>query len=317
MTPSLQDFKQDILQGLKNTPIKTLPSKYFYDNIGSQYFEKIMALPEYYLTNCEAEILDTQSLEILKNLPLNLQVVELGSGNGKKVISLIQKGLKNNQVTSYVPIDISKYILNKNQKQLQTIFPQLEINPQWGTYFEVLNKLQKSSQRTSNQLFLFLGSNIGNFKPNLAENFLTKVSTYLNPNSYLLVGFDLKKNPQIILDAYNDSQKITQKFNLNLLTRINRELNGNFDLDQFKHFPTYNPLTGTTASFLVSQKKQTVQIDGQSIHFKNGEVIHSEISQKYSLDEIETLGKRSHLKQICSFLDTKQYYALVLFQKQS
>lgn len=309
-----QTFADDVRAGLTAEP-KYLLSRYFYDAAGDKLFQKIMNLPEYYLTWCEFEILQKHWQSILQKLegkPFDL--VELGAGDGVKTRVLIRQFLAEKADFRYLPIDISKNVLDLLRETLQEKWPELHVTPVEGEYFSALQEIDRLSDRR--KLVLFLGSNIGNMKQERAADFLHQLRQRLHPGDLLLVGFDLKKDPATILAAYNDSQDVTKEFNLNLLRRINRELNADFDLSAFSHWPNYNPLSGETKSYLVSEKQQTVRIGALELEvpFRKWEAIDMELSKKYDRPEIEWLAEHADFEVEAWFFDEKQYFADVLFR---
>ncbi len=310
-------FKTDIAEGLSANQ-KYLPSRYFYDAEGDKIFQAIMKMPEYYLTDAEFEIFSTQSEKILEKIKAHgsqIDLVEFGAGDGFKTKILIERLLKMGAKFRYIPIDISGDVLKTLKTDFQTRFPNLEIQTENAEYFQALENINSSSKNP--KVVLFLGSSIGNFREEKTIQFLEKLNEKLNIGDYTLIGFDLKKNPHIILSAYNDKQGITKAFNLNLLKRINRELDADFDLDAFDHYPYYDPETGFAKSYIVSLKKQTVVVNGinKSVEFEAGETIHTEISRKYGIEQIETLLENSRFKIAEHFFDCKHYYVNTLAQK--
>ena len=299
-------FAKDVRKGLQQKP-KQLPSKYFYDERGDQLFQQIMAMPEYYLTDAETAIFQKyagQWSTAWKEQPF--QLVELGAGDGTKTKILI-RALEEAQATfSYCPIDISKHVLQELRRELKQEFPGLQVHAQAGDYFQALDLLDKKLDMLP-RIFLFLGSNIGNFSKAEARQFLSRFRQKVRPGDRLLIGMDLKKDPQRILDAYNDPQGITAAFNLNLLHRINRELGADFEPAKFKHWETYQPVTGATESFLVSLEAQTVYIREIDLHvaFEAWEAVKVELSQKYTLQEIEHLFRGLGFSQGAHYLDTE------------
>lgn len=307
-------FAHDVLDGLNSTP-KTLPSKYFYDKIGDNLFQQIMKLDEYYLTRSEYQIFDTHKNELHDLFSQDVDefnLVEFGAGDGYKTKVLLESFVKANTKFNYVPIDISSNVLKQLEASLKKELPELSVNSISDDYFKALKKLKSSNTR---EVVLFLGSNIGNFTKEKADEFLKGLYDSLKPGDMVLIGFDLKKNPRVILDAYNDSKGVTAAFNFNLLNRINNELEGNFDTDKFQHHPIYNPLTGTTSSFLVSTEDQTVEILDSAIKFDAWEAIHMEISQKYSLKMIKGLATEAGFKVVKNFYDDHRYYLNAVWKK--
>jgi len=311
---SQQAFGVDVLIGLSYSP-KKLPCKYIYDKRGSLLFQQIMKLPEYYLTNCEIEILHHHTENILRTIgKQKFNLVELGAGNGEKTRILINGLVKNKIDFTYIPIDISPTIIKTLITNLKKQIPGLKIKGLVSDYFKGLRWLSNLNHRTN--IILFLGSNIGNFEPSEADVFLSSLWNACNPDDFLLIGFDLKKDIQLLVNAYNDSQGITAQFNLNLLRRINRELGGNFNLKAFKFFSTYNAFDGAIKSYLISQKKQTASIEelNRMFYFKPWEPIHTESSYKFLIDDIENLARRGGFTVRKNFFDSRHYFAESLWQ---
>ncbi|HUH32547.1 MAG TPA: L-histidine N(alpha)-methyltransferase [Daejeonella sp.] len=307
-------FLRDVLKGLSTSP-KYLESKYFYDQAGDSIFQQIMHSPEYYPTNCELEILSTQTSAILDPIlekHPSFDLVELGAGDALKSKYLLEYLAHNAVDFSYFPIDISDNVIANLTDRLPKEIPNLVITGLQGDYFNMLEKANSLSDKP--KLVLFLGSNIGNMFPEDALNFCDKLKSHLKPGDLLLIGFDLKKDPQTILNAYNDSQGFTRNFNLNLLTRINRELAGDFDLNAFTHFPTYNPQTGSCQSYLVSRKHQEVVIDNHRINFEEHECIHMEISQKYTIEQADALASATGFSPVQYYYDSKRWFLDVIWQ---
>ncbi|MBL6447281.1 L-histidine N(alpha)-methyltransferase [Fulvivirga sp. 29W222] len=310
----ITQFAQDVLSGLSATP-KTLSSKYFYDEKGDRIFQKIMNLEEYYLTKCEYEILEThqhQIRDLFMEGTSKFNLVEFGAGDGFKTKVLLECFLNADVDFRYRPIDISGNVLQILEESLEEEFPSLKVEGIQNEYMKALRELENGGTRN---VVLFLGSNIGNFKHSQAVTFLKGLYEGLNEGDLLFIGFDLKKDPEVILDAYNDKSGVTRDFNLNLLNRINRELKGNFDLSAFRHFPTYDPLTGTTTSYLVSTKAQTVEIMDTAVEFDPWEAIHMEISQKYSMKDIESLATQVGFSIVRNFYDAKRYFVNSVWRK--
>ena len=293
ITSMNQQFKMDVEAGLSKSP-KSLSSKYFYDAIGDALFVKIMHLPEYYLTRTELEIFEEKSNQMIDSFQIEkenyFELIELGAGDGLKTRELL-KCLQNRAFNfDYFPVDISQNALDQLEISLKKSLPGLGIKKQQGDYFEILASLKKSKHP---KVILFLGSNIGNMNDETAAQFIYELSANLTTNDKLLLGVDLKKDASIVLPAYNDRNGITRAFNLNLLTRINKELGGNFNVEQFDHQPEYSDPEGIAKSFLVSLKKQKVHIEAinKSFEFQKDEKIATEISRKYSDETIEKLIK--------------------------
>ncbi|MBD2756708.1 L-histidine N(alpha)-methyltransferase [Spirosoma validum] len=311
-------FRQDILKGLSANPKYLLP-KYFYDARGDELFQQIMHCPEYYLTQAEAEILSLQSRRILErcaNTSGQFDIVELGAGDGSKTIFLLQEALRMQCSQQYYPIDISPSMIAYLNQNLGAKLPGMQVSGLAGDYFDMLEQLQTANDQP--KLVLFLGATVGNMLPREAVQFFQQLKSFLRQGDHVLVGFDLKKNPQTILDAYNDKGGLTKAFNLNLLQRINRELGANFQLHQFSHFPVYDPITGSCKSYLISTCDQRVTFDDDTvIAFERDEPIYMEVSQKYSKTEIQQLASQAGFKPVESFYDSRHQFADVLWRVSS
>jgi len=313
---ALCPFAQDILKGLSATK-KKLSSKYFYDDTGSRIFQEIMDMPEYYLTNAELDILSTQAIDIFKatGFKNGFNIVELGAGDGLKTKAFLKHLVNQNIDVSYYPLDISQEAMTILENDLGKAMPSLKIHSLVGDYFKVLDNFDFGNRPN---LFLFLGSNIGNYESNEAKELIQHFGQYMKKGDQLLIGFDLKKNPNTIRAAYFDAQEITKRFNLNLLTRINRELGANFQVDQFDFYSNYNPENGEVRSYIVSLKKQAVYIESinTTFFFKKDELINTELSQKYSLEEIEEMATASGFKSQEHFLDSDDLFVDSLWVKK-
>ncbi len=311
----IQEFGKDILEGLQANP-KRLSSKYFYDEIGDKLFQEIMALDEYYLTRSEYEILDTYKDEILEIISKEegFNFFELGAGDGYKTKLLLRHFIDRKVDFTYFPIDISGNVLEELKTALSLEIPSLKVDPLEGDYFKMLSNI--SSENGVHKLILFLGSNIGNFSKEGATGFLKLLRQSLTVGDFFLLGVDLKKHPEVVLKAYNDSKGVTKAFNLNLLDRINQTLEANFDKDTFLHSPSYDPATGECRSYLLSKEEQTITLPvlGESIHFGKWEPIHMEISKKYDIKELESLAKESGFEVVKHFTDSKGFFVDSLWQ---
>lgn len=251
-------FDKDILDGL-TAPKKHLSSKYFYDDAGSRIFQEIMHMQSYYLTDSEFEILSLQAKQIVDALEFNVpfNIIEFGAGDGFKTFKLLEYLEQNNIAFHYIPIDISKEAIDMLTEKLKERLPNVSIKPKIGDYFKMLKELK---QDTTPSLLLFLGSNIGNYSYDEATELLQLFNNNMKPKDKLLIGIDLKKNPITIHNAYFDKDGITKRFNLNLLLRINRELEADFKIDDFDFYCHYNPTNGEVKSYIVSLKKQQVYL---------------------------------------------------------
>ena len=306
--------QEEILAGLLQ-PNKHISSKYFYDDAGSRIFQEIMQMPEYYLTNSEHEIFCEQSNQIISELQLKgpLNVVEFGAGDGAKTLELLKVVLQNKLDVTYVPVDISNEAITILQNRLSKQLPELKVKPKVGDYFSLL-KSDLWDADVQN-LYLFLGSNIGNYSDQNAAKLLQLFNKSMRVGDGLLVGVDLQKSPTIIYNAYFDPHGITKRFNLNLLHRLNRELNANFNTDLFDFECVYDPDKGEVKSYLVSLEDQTITILGNNIRFFKNERIWTELSKKYTLHQLEELAQQSGFSVKNHFLDRKKYFTNSLWIK--
>ncbi|HYL80384.1 MAG TPA: L-histidine N(alpha)-methyltransferase [Candidatus Acidoferrum sp.] len=285
----LAALARDVRAGLTGNP-KRLPCRYFYDSEGSLLFEAICRLPEYYLPQAERESLLKGAGEIVSCCSPGAVLIELGSGSAAKTRILIEAFLARQAGLRYIPIDISRAMLEESSRDLLRDYPALDVTAIACEYQEGLARLD--GQADAPKLVLWLGSNIGNLDRAEAARFLRGVGGLMSPADRLLVTVDLRKDPAILHRAYDDSRGMTARFNLNLLARINRELGGDFDLGTFRHRAVYNEEPGRIEMYLVSDRSQRVHIGslGIEIPFAEGEAIHTEDSYKYSLPEIDALA---------------------------
>lgn len=307
-------FLQDVLTGLQSRQ-KYLESKYFYDKAGDELFQRIMGSTDYYLTRSEMDVFKNQKSEIADAVlqgKKKIDIIALGPGDIAKSDHLIRELYDRGVVEKFFPIDISENIINLLQNKIAKEFPGLIFEGMAGDYFDRLPHAMEQSLNP--KLVLFVGATIGNFYPEAMLEFCNRLNAILSPGDMTLIGFDIKKDPEKILAAYNDREGWTAKFNLNLLTRINRELDGNFQIKNFVHYPNYDPDTGTTKSFLVSTEDQQVSIANTIINFAEGETIFMEVSQKYDLHEIKEAAQQSGFIQQEIFMDSRKYFVDVLWR---
>ena len=308
------EFAIDVDMGLSDAN-KYLSSKYFYDDKGIYLFQQIMELPEYYLTSAELNIFQTRSLDILDKIGAdNLNIIELGAGDGYKTIEFLRHITGANTKVTYYPIDISQEAINQLSKKVKESLPELNLKPLVGDYFKELHDIPASNAK---KIVLFLGANIGNYRHQKAVELLRLINEDLSQGDMLLIGIDIKKSPNLIARAYNDDQGITREFNLNLLARINRELGGDINIDKFDFYSHYNPETGDVESYMVSLEKQDVFLKAcdKTYHFAKNELIFTELSKKYDTQEIEELAAHAGYKCIAQFHDENDYFADCLFEK--
>jgi L-histidine N-alpha-methyltransferase len=307
----------EILDGLKSSP-KQISSKYFYDAEGSRIFQRIMRMPEYYLTDCETEIFEIHKRAIGSQFchgRCTIDLVELGAGDGSKTKILIEDLLEEGIQFKYIPVDISENAVLQLAGAMKQQFPTLNLEPRIGDYFHMIENL--SQEYPSRKVLLFLGSNLGNYNQMESISFLSELNLVMSGDDLFFIGLDLKKDPDVIRKAYDDPQGHTRDFNLNLLTRFNRELGADFHLEGFTHAPLYDPQTGTASSFLVSTTDQEITFaeTDDVIHFSKGECIQTEISQKYDLEMIEKLAAASGFEVIQNFFDSRRYFVNSLWRK--
>ena len=309
-TPELTQFASDVLEGLSSEP-KHLSSRYFYDDEGSRLFREIMKLPEYYLTRAEMQVFTEQKAAICDAFTEGVEAVdliELGAGDGSKTTVLVEQLLENGVDFTYQPIDISQEANDALAARFRAKFPDLRIDPHTGDYFKVLGSLKNETGRR--KVLMFLGSNIGNFLRGHAVHFFRELRTVMNDDDRLFVGFDMQKDPRVILAAYDDGQGVTSAFNLNLLRRINRELGADFDVEKFSHYAQYHPIECAARSYLISREKQTVTIDAlnRSFDFEQWEPVFMEISQKYTHAMIDELAEDGGFEIEREFFNGEDFY---------
>lgn len=304
----LKDFADEVLIGLSSTP-KRLPSRFFYDDEGSRLFQRIMALDEYYPTALEAQILDASREAICSLVTAPVDVVDLGAGDGVKTRILLEQLQHQRADVCYVPIDISEGAMAELVGNFETLMPDLPVDGLVSEYTEGVRWL--STHRSDRaRLILFLGSNIGNFDRAHARAFLHRLWGALQDGDHVLLGFDLKKDIDALLRAYNDQEGVTAQFNLNLLARINRELGGHFDLGKFRHYGTYDVFSGAMVSYLVSRELQTVAVDALATDFvfDAWEPVHTEYSYKYLRSDILGLAHDTGFSIEAEFVDDREWF---------
>jgi dimethylhistidine N-methyltransferase len=274
-----------------------------------------MGSAEYYPTNCEMEIFTQKTSELVSLLTqqnTEFDIVELGAGDATKSIHLL-KGLLDSKIKfTYFPVDISNNVINLLYRELPEKLPQLRLQGLNGEYFNMLEKAKTLSDKI--KVVLFLGGNIGNVALEKADEFCIKLRGHLVPGDIVLIGFDLRKDPLTILQAYNDSSGFTREFNLNLLTRINNELEGTFAPGNFYHFPTYDPATGACKSYLVSRNAQSVSVGKNTFNFEEGEAIFMEIAQKYTVRQTDDLARKTGFTPLSHLYDSKGWFLDAVWQ---
>jgi len=283
--PSEHDLGAEIIAGLKQTP-KRMPPKYFYDQRGSQLFDQITRLPEYYPTQTEVSIMVDNLDEIVQLIGPNASLIEFGSGSSTKTHILLEN-LR--ELAAYVPVDISRDHLLEAAEGIAARYPNIEVLPVCADFTRPFGLPDPAVTPIKNVVF-FPGSTIGNFSPEDAQELLDTISQEAKKGGALLIGVDLKKDRNVLERAYNDSSQVTAAFNLNMLTRMNRELEADFDIDAFEHRAVYNELKGRIEMHLVSLRQQTVAVNGELLDFDDGEYILTECSHKYSPEEFARLA---------------------------
>jgi dimethylhistidine N-methyltransferase len=313
-TASQSQFALDVAAGLSARP-KRIPSCHFYDERGSELFRRITELDEYYLTGCEREILRRHGETIGRRMPDGpFRLVELGAGDGSKTEILLDRFARLGSALRYTPVDICPEIIDQLVGRMRQRFNSLPIEPLVGDYFDALDRLRSDDDVPS--LCLFLGSSIGNFRPRQAARFLRRVSRALRPGDLLLVGFDLKKDAAVLRRAYDDSLGVTREFNFNLLDRINRELDADFDRARFDHHCHYNAAQGRMESWLLSTQAQRVNVGalGRRFSFAAWEGIHLECSYKYDMEQIADYAAAAGFSVVDHYFDARRYFVDTLWR---
>ena len=313
----MDSFAKEIIEGLSAKP-RYLPTKYFYNKEGDRLFKEITKLDEYYLTRAEEEILERHSfkfLEYFSNGGDRFNLIELGPGDGMKTHLILKDFLNNGTNFEYFPVDISDNVLDLLEANLGEKLPELKIKSLNLDYFEALKELHRISNHRN--VVFFLGSNIGNFRREQAVEFLKALNSHLIDGDLLLIGMDLKKDPNIIRRAYDDSKGVTRAFNMNYLQRINEELDADFDLQCFEHSPEYDEESGAAESFISVLRANEVRIGkhNKSFSFDAGEKIFMEISQKFDEEKIEDLAAKTGFEVVKYFYDSRNYFTDVIWRK--
>lgn len=309
--PPEDRFLAEVVDGL-SAPKKFIPSRYFYDAEGSRIFEEIMALPGYYLTRRETEILERRKEEIAARVLSgagSLRLIDLGCGNGAKSKILLEHLAGRGLPVLFNPVDICRSPLDAMEGSWIPPAPDISLQPVQGTYAEALEWM-RMLEAPERRLALFLGSNLGNMRDTETALFLHGLRRGLRRGDFALLGFDLRKDPRLLQAAYDDAQGVTARFNLNLLGRINRELDADFRLDRFRHHAVYEPVEGLMRSFLLSTEAQVVRIGaaGLQVRFEAWEALHTENSCKYSLSQIEALAESAGFRVARHFEDERGHF---------
>lgn len=306
---SSKSFQEEVLQGLGHRP-KTLPCKFFYDKRGSQLFDRICELEEYYPTRTEMSIMRRFSGEMATLLGKECLLVEYGSGSSLKTRILLDAMV---QPAGYVPIDISEEHLKLSAQRLAQAYPHIEVLPVCADYTQSF-ALPRSQKQPRGRCVYFPGSTIGNFEKEEALGFLRRIAQVCGEDGSLLIGVDLKKDPAVLSRAYNDSAGVTAEFNLNILRHINSELDADFDLAKWEHVALYNQRRGRIEMYLESAVEQRAHIADCIVRFERGETIHTENSHKYTPEEFADLAAAAGFERLKIWMDEKKYFSVQYFQ---
>lgn len=303
--PACKDMLADVLQGLQS-PVKWLSSMYFYDERGSQLFDEICELPEYYPTRTELGIMEQYAGAIAELLGPRVMLMEFGSGSSMKIRILLRHM---DDLAAYVPVEISREHLLNSARRLQEAFPHIEILPVCADFTQDFEPPDAAHPPLRNVVY-FPGSTIGNFDPDDALDLLRRMAHLANDGGGVLIGVDLEKDPELLERAYNDDAGVTAAFNLNILERLNRELGADFDLSRFRHEAVWNPQRHRIEMHLVSEADQAVTIRGHHIQFAKGETIHTESSYKFTYERFANLAAQAGLTVEEIWTDDKQMFSV-------
>ena len=304
--PQLADFRSEVIAGLTAAP-KQISPKFFYDQRGSELFDRICELPEYYPTRTETAILEGSASEMAGLLGPQCLLIEYGSGSSRKVRPLIDRLVS---PAGYLAIDISRDHLRASAETLSAQYPDLDVFAVCADYTSEFELPAEAIAHAANRAIFFPGSTVGNFSPNDAVAFLKLAAKEAGPGGRMIVGVDLKKDPEILHAAYSDAEGVTTEFNLNLLARINRELGADFELDAFEHRAFYEPELGRIEMHLESLAAQQVRFDGQLVSFKAGESIHTENSYKFTIDEFQAIAAEGGWRTERVWTDDEQLFSV-------
>lgn len=300
-----QDFRRQVLHGLRRAP-KELPCKFFYDERGSRLFDAICDLDEYYLTRTELTILRRHAGDMANRLGDRCLLAEYGSGSSVKTRLLLDQL---EQPAAYVPVDISREHLLRTAAGLAASYPGLEILPVCADFTDEF-ALPNPSRLEARQVVYFPGSTIGNFRPAAAVALLRRIAAQVGAGGGLLIGYDLRKSRTVLEPAYDDRDGVTREFNLNLLARINRELDGDFDLDHFRHRAFYDERRGRVEMHLVSERSQAVRVGSEEFHFTEGESVRTECSYKYTVAGFGRLAARAGFRAVETWTDERRWFCV-------
>jgi len=303
--PEANTFREDVIEGLQQEQ-KEIPSKFLYDERGSKLFDAICELDEYYPTDTEMGIMRTHGGDMARALGPRVRLLEYGSGSSWKTRLLLDEL---DEPALYVPIDISRDHLVASARELAQAYPSVPVQPLCADYTQDMN-LPDPPAHTARTAVYYPGSTIGNFQPTQALHFLERIASVVGPGGGLLIGVDLKKDLDVLRAAYNDAEGVTAAFNKNLLRRVNRELDGTFDLDAFEHRAIWNHAEGCIEMHLVSRTAQTVTVDGRSFAFDAGETIRTEYSYKFTLDGFADLAREAGFVVDTVWTDDRRFFSI-------
>jgi dimethylhistidine N-methyltransferase len=308
LQPDTAQFLADVIAGMQYSP-RALPCKYFYDERGSELFDEICELPEYYLTRVEDEIIKRHAQEMAEQIGPGVMLVEYGSGSSTKTRALLDRL---DAPVAYVPVDISREHLRRTAARLSRAYPQIEMLPVCADFTKPFG-LPASRRRPTHSAVFFPGSTIGNFQPHEARAMLKHLAAMCGAGGGLLIGIDLQKDVATIEAAYNDAQGVTAEFNLNLLHRINRELDATFNVDRFRHEAAYDAANGRITMSLASVRPQCVTIGELAFEFAAGEAIITEYSHKYTIDGFAAMAAEAGLTLRRTWTDANGWFAVLHF----
>jgi dimethylhistidine N-methyltransferase len=308
LKPKVAEFRADVIAGLSSHPKHLLP-KYFYDERGSQLFDQICQVEEYYPTRTEMKILDEHADEIDEILEYPSSIIEYGSGSSSKIKKLLMRSSK---IRRYVPIDISRTHLHHSVLRLRKDFPKLDIMAVCADYTDPSALSQIKLKEENNKYIFFPGSTIGNLEPKEALELLQNTASLIGSQGKMILGIDLIKDEERLVAAYNDSKGVTAEFNLNILHRINRELDCDFRPDNFEHVAIFNREKSRMEMHLRSKIRQDVHLDGAVYSFEKGETIHTESSHKYDLDAFKGFAAEAGMQVEHAFTDANSDFAVLV-----
>ena len=303
----------DVLSGLTSHP-RTLSPRLFYDARGSELFEQITALPEYYLTSTERRIFELHAAEIIQAAGSDLSVVELGAGSATKTVILLRELARRQGSASFYPVDVSSSALEEADQHLSALLPEIELHPVVADYSSGLPFLRALSGR---KLILYIGSSIGNFEPLESAALLSRIRQSMSVGDAMLLGTDMRKSPSVLIPAYDDAAGVTAAFNKNILSRINRELGADFYLDAFAHRALWNDRASRVEMHLESLRAQRVDIRdlGLTLDFRRGESIHTENSYKFTSEMISTIASNAGLAVERTWSDPRGWFTVHLLRR--